>query len=177
MIHFTSKLFKVGSWTLLKLPPDASSQLPSRGQVMLKGTIICAPFQTPVEPDGRGSLWFIFDEALHKATGAEAGDTVTLDIESTKDWPEPKVPADIQKMLVADTKVHALWTNITPLARWDWIRWIRGTNNPETRKRHIEVAFSKLQNGTRRPCCFNRAACTEPAVSKGGQLLEPQQKT
>lgn len=177
MIRFETKLFKIGSWTILKLPQDASAQLPSRGQTMVKGTINGFHLQTALEPDGRGSHWVRFDEAMHKATGAAAGDTVALEIESTKDWPEPKVPADLNTALVADAKACDLWMKITPLARWDWIRWIRGTAQAETRQRRIEVALSKLRSGERRPCCFNRAACSEPAVSKGGQLLEPVQTT
>jgi len=114
---------------------------------------------------------------MSKAIGAGAGDTVKLEIESTKDWPEPKVPADIQKALAADSQAHALWTKITPMARWDWIRWIRATLQPETRNRRIEVALSKLKHGERRPCCFNRTACTVAEVSKLGALLEPGQTT
>jgi hypothetical protein len=30
-IRFEAKLFKIGSWTLLKLPKSASARLPSRG--------------------------------------------------------------------------------------------------------------------------------------------------
>ena len=63
------------------------------------------------------------------------------------------------------------------MARWDWIRWINATAQQETRKRRIEVAFSKLKSGMRRPCCFNRGMCTEPYVSKNGVLLEPAETT
>lgn len=175
MVRFETKLFKISDWTILKLPQDASAQLPSRGQTMVKGTIDGFRFQTALEPDGRGSHWFRFNKDMRKATGADAGDTVTLEMESTKDWPEPKVPADLNRALGADTKACDLWLKITPLARWDWIRWVRGTAQAETRQRRIEVALSKLKAGERRPCCFNRAACTEPAVSKGGQLLVPDE--
>jgi hypothetical protein len=142
---------------------------------MIKGTANGFHFQTALEPDGRGSHWFKVDEAMQKAINAGAGDTVTLAIESTKEWPEPEVPADLKAALAADPKVHTLWTDITPMARWDWIRWIRATLQQETRSRRIETAFSKLRAGERRPCCFNRTICTETSVSKSGALLEPTQ--
>ena len=88
---------------------------------------------------------------------------------------EPEVPADIMKALAADSRAHALWQKVTPMARWEWIRWIRATNRQETRIRRIEVACSKLKAGTRRPCCFNRNLCTEPDVSNNGVLLEPRE--
>jgi uncharacterized protein YdeI (YjbR/CyaY-like superfamily) len=98
-------------------------------------------------------------------------------VEPSKEWPEPEVPADLNKALVSDLQANALWVKITAMARWDWIRWIRATHNQETRIRRIETALSKLKACERRPCCFNRNQCTEPAVSKNGVLIEPTQAT
>lgn len=173
IIHFKTTLLAIGSWTILRLPKEASAKLPSRGQTMIKGTIDGFNFQTALEPDGEGSHWFRIDHRMQKAAKAAAGDTVTLAIESTKEWPEPNVPADLQKALVAAPQVRSVWTDITPMARWDWIRWIGATSKQETRKRRIEVALSKLKSGERRPCCFNRTVCTVPEVSKNGTLLSP----
>jgi hypothetical protein len=52
-IHFESKLFNIGSWTILRLPLSASKKLPSRGQVMVEGPINESHFQTALEPDGK----------------------------------------------------------------------------------------------------------------------------
>ncbi len=142
---------------------------------MADGAVNGHHFQAPLEPDGRGSHWFRVDEAMRKAIGADTGGTVTVTIEPSKQWPEPKVPADLQSALAGAPQAHALWLKITPMARWDWIRWIGATRQPETRSRHIEVACSKLKAGERRPCCFNRTVCTVPDVSKGGVLLDPTQ--
>ena len=174
-IHFEAKLFKIGLWTLLRLPESASAKLPSRGMTMVEGTINGFRFQAALEPDGKGSHWFRVDKTMLEAAGADAGDTVTLAIEPTKEWPEPEVPADLKSALTDSPQVYKLWMDITPLARWDWIRWIRATKQPETRKRRIEVACSKLKAGTRRPCCFNRNLCTEPSVSNNGVLLSPRE--
>jgi hypothetical protein len=175
-IHFEAKLYKIGSWTLLRLPESASAKLPSRGMTMVEGTINGFRFQAALEPDGKGSHWFRVDKTMLEAAGADAGDMVMLAIEPTKEWPEPEVPADLKRALTDSPQVHKLWMDITPMARWDWIRWIRATKQPETRKRRIEVACSKLKAGTRRPCCFNRNLCTEPNVSNNGVLLEPRER-
>ena len=174
-IRFEAKLFTIGSWTLLKLPKSASAQLPSRGMTMVEGTINGFHFQAALEPDGKGSHWFKVDQTMREAAEADAGDTVTLAIESTRAWPEPKVPADLKNALEATPQAHTLWMEITPMAHWDWIRWIGATKNPETRRKRIETACSKLKAGERRPCFFNRDLCTEPDVSKNGLLLEPTQ--
>ena len=171
-IRFEAKLFNIGSWTILKLPMSASAKLPSRGSVMVEGTINGFRFQSALEPDGRGSHWFRIDKSIREGTHTDVGDTVTLSVEPSSVWPEPETPADLKKALATDSKAHALWADITPMARWDWIRWIGSTGNLETRKRHIKVACSKLRKGERRPCCFNQSLCLVPGVSKNGVLFD-----
>jgi hypothetical protein len=58
------------------------------------------------------------------------------------------------------------------MARWEWVRWINATKNPEARRPRVEVGISKLRSGKRRPSCFNLAACTDPDLSKNGKLVE-----
>src|SRR5260370_45012 len=108
-IKFETKLFKINSWTIINLPDNASKKLPSRGMTMVKGTINGFPFKTVLEPDGRGSHWFRVDENMSKRARAGAGDTVELAIETTKEWVEPEVPADLKKALSSAPKEKALW--------------------------------------------------------------------
>lgn len=176
-IRCKAAVFALDSWTILTLPKSASAKLPSRGMAMVTGTINGFCFQAPLEPDGKGSHWFMVDQAMSDAAGVVAGNTVALAIEPAAEWPEPQMPLDLKNALAADPQARSVWSDITPAARWDWIRWIRSTNQPETRRRRIEVACSKLRSGNRRPCCFNRNLCTEPSVSKNGVLREPRPTT
>jgi hypothetical protein len=171
-IHFKTKLFKINRYTILQIPESESIKLPSRGQVMVKGTINGTPIHTALEPDGKWSHWLKVDEAMGRAIGAGAGDSVEVAIESTKDWPEPDIPEDLQVALDADVQAYDFWKAVTTMARWEWIRWINGTKSSETRAKRIRVSLSKLKAGEKRPCCFNRAMCTDPYVSKGGKLLD-----
>ncbi len=50
---------------------------------------------------------------------------------------ESKVPADLQKALVAKPSVETQWKDLTPVARRDFITWIEGAKQPETRTRRI----------------------------------------
>ena len=164
LIRFKAKLFrpadseKAGSWTFLILPKNASAKLPSRGMTAIEGTINGAPFQATLEPDGQKSHWLKVDRKLSEAAGAHAGDVITLEIAPAAEEPEPKVPADLRKALaVAAPRARALWSDITPNARRDWIHWIISAKQPETRARRIKNACSMLAAGKRRVCCFDRS--------------------
>jgi len=174
IIHFQTKLSQIGTRTVLRLPESASAKLPSRGIVFVEGSINAVPFTAVLEPDGAGSHWFSLTSTLRENAKVAAGDTVAVSCKPSNNWPEPPIPEDFEQSLAASPDAHALWKDISPMARWDWIRWISATSRPETRRRRIEAACDKLKKGERRPCCFNRTLCTDPAVSKNGVLMEPQ---
>jgi len=67
---------------------------------------------------------------------------------------EPKVPADLRKALASAPKAKAQWTDLTPIARRDFISWIDSAKQAETRKRRVERACDMLATGKRRPCCY-----------------------
>src|SRR5262245_4358838 len=146
---------KGGSWTFLTLPKDASAKLPSRGMTTVEATINGVPFRATFEPDGQKSHWLKVDRKLREAAGAVAGDVVTLEI--APEALETEVPADLRKALAAAPKARALWSDITPIARTDWIHWITSAKQPETRARRVANACSMLAAGKRRVCCFDRS--------------------
>jgi hypothetical protein len=173
-IRFSATLSTIDTSTVLRLPETASKSLPSRGQVAVHGTINGVEFQTVLEPDGNSGHWMRVDDTLQRAVGIGAGEDAALDIEVTKDWPEPNVPQDLAAALAAaPQQIQDLWNQTTPMARWEWVRWVSATKNPDTRSRRVEVSISKMKSGKRRPCCFNLSACTDPDLSKNGRLLEP----
>lgn len=65
-----------------------------------------------------------------------------------------KLPADLHKEIMSNKDVVALWEDITPLARNEWICWVENAKMIDTRKRRIEQTSSKLLSGKRRPCCW-----------------------
>jgi hypothetical protein len=156
---------KTDSWTFLVLPKNASAKLPSRGITPIEGTINGFPFQATLEPDGQKSHWLKVDRKLSKSAGADAGDMVTLEITPAGKDTEPEVPTDLRKALAADPKSRALWSDITPNARRDWIHWITAAKQPETRARRIKNACSMLAAGKRRVCCFDRSGFYSKSLS------------
>ena len=148
---------KNAAWAFLVLPDTASAKLPTRSMTTVSGTLGGAPFQATLEPDGHGSHWLKVDRALREAAGVEAGDTVALEIAPVAVEPEPKVPADLRRALAANPAAKATWSDITAVARRDWIAWITSGKKAETRVKRVDTACDKLASGMRRACCFDRS--------------------
>lgn len=170
-ISFETILSKIKERKIIILPLVKSQQLPSRGMVMAKGNINKIDFLVPLEPDGKGSHWFELNDDLCNELHLLIGQNVTIQLEAVEEWPEPEIPDDMIKA-IKHAGLLPQWNEITTKAKWDWLRWIRSTNNLSTRNKRIQVACSKLEKGDKRPCCFDRSRCTIMDVSKTGVLLE-----
>lgn len=170
-IRFTAKLLRPAtvakgeSWTFLIVPKEASAKLPSRSMTSVEGTINGSALQATLAPDGQGGHWLKVERKLREAAGAEAGEEVTLEIAPMAVEPEPEVPADLRKALAAAPKARAVWADITPIARRDWIQWITSGKRAETRVLRIDKACDMLAKGKRRPCCFDRSGMYDKSLS------------
>lgn len=181
--QFTASLLHIGARGLVLLPQEISEQLPSRGQVAVQACMDGFAFGAVVEPDGNKGHWMSVPgqvesagqdvEAPHGELARAAKREIAVKLEIASHWPEPLVPSDLQAALAAAPDILQIWHAITPMARWEWVRWINETKNQATRARRLEVTISKMRAGKRRPCCFNLAACTDPEVSKSGKLSKP----
>jgi hypothetical protein len=170
-ITFTAALTAIDAATIVRLPEAASGRMPSRGQVAVHATIAGHPVDLVLEPDGLRGHWLKVGDDLKRAAGITAGDTVDVAIDVASDWPEPDVPADLEAALsAAPERIQEIWDDITPMARWEWVRWVNATANPATRQRRVDVSISKMDGGKRRPCCFDLSACTDPELAKNGKL-------
>jgi hypothetical protein len=65
-----------------------------------------------------------------------------------------RLPQDWKEALLRDPRAMAIWMDITPLARNEWICWVTSGKKAETRDIRIKKGLSKLRGGMRRPCCW-----------------------
>ncbi|MCB9809451.1 DUF1905 domain-containing protein [Candidatus Peribacteria bacterium] len=167
-MHVSLPLYHHNGYTVLPLPEALSSALPSRGPVMVEGTLNGIPFRSVLEPDGRKGHCLILEPALAAQLPLDTPVALTLSV--SDDWGEASLPTDMQRVLEATPELWAVWEDLTPLARWEWLRWVRDTASAATRAKRLRVMQDQLQHGKRRPCCFDHARCTLPAIAKGGKL-------
>ncbi|HVF19795.1 MAG TPA: YdeI/OmpD-associated family protein [Mycobacteriales bacterium] len=65
-----------------------------------------------------------------------------------------ELPADLRDALLANAEALALWTDITPLGRNEFICWVEDAKQEKTRERRIRRTQEELLEGKRRPCCW-----------------------
>lgn len=184
-VTFDGHAERVGGKLIVRLPAEASAAMPSRGQVAAEVVFSAKPSDisdraqsqndhllTVIEPDGMKGHWLPLD-LFRVASHTNEGDPVSIHLTTTKDWPEPDIPHDLAEALSSAPDLEETWSDITPMARWEWVRWVRATKNPDTRARRVHVTIDKLRNGKRRPCCFDLSSCTDPDLAKSGKLISP----
>ncbi len=64
------------------------------------------------------------------------------------------LPGDLRDALAADPVALRAWTDITPLARNEFICWVLDARQEATRERRIRRTREALEEGKRRPCCW-----------------------
>ncbi|MDG6224082.1 MAG: YdeI/OmpD-associated family protein [Candidatus Thermoplasmatota archaeon] len=65
-----------------------------------------------------------------------------------------ELPEDLRIALTSSEEVLALWKDLTPIARNEFICWIEDAKKPQTRTRRIRRTKEELLEGKRRPCCW-----------------------
>lgn len=152
-------------WAFVVLPKSASAKLSRRGRTTVEGTINGHAFRATLEPDGQLSHWLRVNDELLESAGVNIGDTVTFEIMSVEQEPEPEIPHDLQEALAAAPEARAVWDDTTTIARLDWIHWITSARQPRTRARRVANACDMLASGKRRVCCFDPSGYYSKAFS------------
>ena len=65
-----------------------------------------------------------------------------------------ELPGDLRQALTANSVARAAWSDITPLARNEFICWVEDAKQQATRERRIRRTIEELEEGQRRPCCW-----------------------
>ena len=65
-----------------------------------------------------------------------------------------KVPSYIERKICSSSNLIAVWEDITPLARSEWICWIDSAKQDKTKERRLQIMSENLLKGKRRPCCW-----------------------
>jgi hypothetical protein len=81
------------------------------------------------------------------------------------------LPVDLRAALEANPKALTTWTDLTAIARNEWICWIETARKSETRGKRITWGTENLQDGKRRPCCW--PGCSHRDCTKASAVIAP----
>lgn len=168
---FIGTVIEIGTTHLIRIPADVSKEFSTRGMCMIEGKIGDTDIHCPLEPDGEGGHWLKIRAQMLQLESVTAGDSLKVEMAESKNWYDPELPEDFDNALNAEKQLRSTWDKLTSRAKWEWMRWIGGTRNKDTRAKRISTAMDKLRKGDKRPCCFNSTMCTDITVSKSGVLM------
>lgn len=148
-ICFSVKLTDLADFIVL--PKSVSDKVEG---INIEGIIGSLPFRSKIQKDKKGNMQLILNASMKTAIKRNGVKDISIEITRIGDEIETRIPAELRKVLDSAPKAKAVWDDITPIARRDWIFWIITGKLAETRLKRIETAISKLSSGMRRVCCF-----------------------
>jgi hypothetical protein len=98
----------------------------------------------------RGEFLLGLSKAVRGATGAQAGDTVTVTLELDAGEREVEVPPELAGALAGDPVAGAAFDRLAYSHRKEFARWIQEARREETRDRRVEQALEMLAQGRTR---------------------------
>lgn len=150
---FTTKLQAKGpsgAWTYMPIPFDVQAVFGTKARVAVAGTINGFAFRNSLMPEGDGTHSMMVNKDLQAGAKARAGDTVAVTMEKDEKERSVPTPDDFAKALAKSKKAASLFAALTHSQKKDYIDWITGAKQQETRAGRITKAVKMLAEGQKR---------------------------
>lgn len=98
----------------------------------------------------RGEYLLGLSAEVRRGVGAQAGDTVTVEISLDASPREVEVPGALHAALSADADARARFDALAYTHRKDFARWVSEAKKDDTRARRVEETIAMLREGRTR---------------------------
>jgi hypothetical protein len=142
---FKSKLEKIGSWTVVRVPFDIKKLWGSGGYARIIGDIDGMPFKGTLMPMGDGIHCFPVKAEMRKKLGKDAGDPVSVVMEKDPEKHVVEMPAELKEALKASDEAKKLFDSYTPGVRREYCKYISEGKKKETREKRAVDVVLKLE--------------------------------
>ena len=143
---FKSKLEKVGSWTILKVPFDAKKKFGSAGHNRVKGSIDGFNFKgVSLMPMGDGVHCMPVKADIRKKIGKDRGDIVSVEMEKDPDKPILEIPVELTKAFRGSKEAKKMFESYSPSMQREHCRYIAEGKKEETRTNRAVATVLKLE--------------------------------
>jgi len=150
LVKFTTKLVPRGPAAAVVLDDDQVAIVGEGAKrFAVRATVNSYTWRTTVTRMG-GEFLLGLSRAVRQAAGAEAGDTVEVEVELDTAPREVVVPEALARALAEDSVAGAAFEGLAYSHRKEYARWIDEAKREETRERRVAQAVEMLREGRTR---------------------------
>jgi hypothetical protein len=135
--------------TFIKVPLDIPALFDGAKKPPVRVTINGHTYRSTIAVYG-GEYFLPLNRKARAASGVEAGDTVTVEIERDVVKRVVRVPADLKKALASDSQAEDNYKSLSYSHKKEYVDWIEDAKRAETRDRRINKAIEMLRAGKHR---------------------------
>jgi hypothetical protein len=146
-------------WTILVAPFNVYEVFGVRGIVPVRGTLNGRPFRAslrpllpqfcePQRPVDSDCHFIMVNRKMREAAGLELGQAVQVVLELDTEERTVEAPPDLTAAFSADAAAGAAYEKLSKSHRYEFVSWLDGTQNPDTRQKRIARILEMLAAGT-----------------------------
>lgn len=134
-------------WTVLVMPFDAEQAFGTKGSVRVRGTINGVPYRRSIHPRDDGKHFMMLNKQMRQAAGMVVGEPVQVVMELDTAERSVDVPPDLAEALATDAAFGETYEKLAHSRRFEFVRYLNQTQNPETRQRRIARIREMVEAG------------------------------
>jgi hypothetical protein len=146
-------------WTILVAPFSVYEVFGQKDIVPVRGTLNGQPFRAslrPLLPEFRstqrpldGDCHFIMvNRKMREAAGLKVGEAVQVVLDLDTEERTVDAPPDLAAAFSAQAAAGAAYEKLSKSRRYEFVSWLNGTKNPDTRQKRIAGILEMLAAGT-----------------------------
>lgn len=138
-----------GAGSFVAFPWDPKTCFGKANLVPIRAEFDGQPYRGSIANMGTGPCLIVLKEIRDKI-GKQAGSTVKVRLWLDTEPRTVEAPDDLATAIGQNPLAEDAWTRLANSHRKEYVRWIDGTKNPETRASRIAKAVSMLAEGKKR---------------------------
>lgn len=151
--HFVAPLYRIWTMRYVDVPPEIVASLAaatkSRKSSAPKYIPVIAVVngrrvRTTLLPAGDGRYRLLINTALRKASHADVGDSISIELSADRESRELPLPADLRDALKQHPKAAKAFDALPPGYRRQVLKWMETAKGAPARARRIEMVLDRM---------------------------------
>jgi hypothetical protein len=148
-LHFKA-VIQSGAGAWVDIPFDVEKKF-GKKRVPIRATIDGQPYRGSLVRMSGDCHMLLILKSIRQAIGKQPGDKVSITFREDTAARKVIVPADVQKSLSSQPQAKAFFKELAYSHQREYIEWIKGARQPETRKRRMIRMLDRLGRGKKEP--------------------------